>query len=149
MVLPGIVPSFPSRLSRHSLEVIVEEGFVDVLASGCDAGIRYDERLEQDMIAFRSGHACRASRPLLPRNISTAMAGRNIARSALTCVFARPFAGGAKPTWDFERDGEVVRLDPTGPLLVRPGGGTELAIDAAVAGRYHLFFEGLAAPASG
>jgi LysR substrate binding domain len=37
------------------LEVIAEESFVDVLAAGCDAGIRYGERLEQDMIAVPIG----------------------------------------------------------------------------------------------
>ena len=36
--------------------VVVEHGrVVDVLAAGCDAGIRYDERLEQDMIAVPIG----------------------------------------------------------------------------------------------
>ena len=45
------------------------------------------------------------------------------------------------PTWDFERDGEVVRLNPPGPLLVRPGAAVDLAISAAVAGVgvIHLF----------
>jgi hypothetical protein len=37
------------------VEVLVEDGFVDVLAVGCDAGIRHDERLEQDMIAIPIG----------------------------------------------------------------------------------------------
>jgi DNA-binding transcriptional LysR family regulator len=36
-------------------DVIVEDSFVDVLAAGCDAGVRYEERLEQDMIAVRIG----------------------------------------------------------------------------------------------
>jgi DNA-binding transcriptional LysR family regulator len=38
------------------------------------------------------------------------------------------------PPWECERDGEVVKLDPTGPLVVRPAGATELAVTAAVAG---------------
>jgi DNA-binding transcriptional LysR family regulator len=38
------------------------------------------------------------------------------------------------PPWEFERDGEVVRIDATGPLIVQAGGGTDLAIDAAIAG---------------
>jgi DNA-binding transcriptional LysR family regulator len=38
------------------------------------------------------------------------------------------------PTWDFERDGEVVRVDPSGPLVVRPAAAVELAVDAALAG---------------
>jgi DNA-binding transcriptional LysR family regulator len=58
LVLPPIVASFPKAYPDIRLEVIVEDGFVDVLAAGCDAGIRYDERLEQDMIAVQIHHHC-------------------------------------------------------------------------------------------
>lgn len=36
--------------------------------------------------------------------------------------------------WEFERDGEVVRVDPKGPLLVQIGAATDLAVDAAIGG---------------
>jgi DNA-binding transcriptional LysR family regulator len=36
--------------------------------------------------------------------------------------------------WEFEREGEVVRVDPTGPLIVRAGGATDLGVDVAIAG---------------
>ena len=36
--------------------------------------------------------------------------------------------------WEFERDGEVVKIDPPGPLLVSLGGGSDLLIAAAIAG---------------
>ena len=36
--------------------------------------------------------------------------------------------------WEFEQGEEIVRVDPTGPLVVQPGGAIELAIDAAIAG---------------
>jgi DNA-binding transcriptional LysR family regulator len=49
------VPPFLAAYPEIRLEVIAEESFVDVLAEGCDAGIRYDERLEQDMIAVPIG----------------------------------------------------------------------------------------------
>src|SRR5580698_6653834 len=55
LVLPPIVTPFLKAFPDIRLEVIVEDSFVDVLASGCDAGIRYDERLEQDMIAVPIG----------------------------------------------------------------------------------------------
>ena len=55
LVLPAIVPAFLAAYPDISMEVIVEESFVDVLAAGCDAGIRYGERLEQDMIAVPIG----------------------------------------------------------------------------------------------
>jgi DNA-binding transcriptional LysR family regulator len=43
--------------------------------------------------------------------------------------------------WEFERDGEVVRVDPSGPLLVQNGAATDLAVAAAIGGSgvVHLF----------
>lgn len=38
------------------------------------------------------------------------------------------------PAWEFERDGELIKVDPTGPLLVQIGAATDLAVDAAIAG---------------
>lgn len=38
------------------------------------------------------------------------------------------------PPWEFERDGEVVKVDPAGPLLVSVGGASNLSVDTAVAG---------------
>src|ERR1700710_3341568 len=55
LVLPAIVPPFLAAYPDIRLEVVTEENFVDVLAAGCDAGIRYEERLEQDMIAVPIG----------------------------------------------------------------------------------------------
>src|SRR5690606_1757086 len=51
------------------------------------------------------------------------------------------FAGGALPAWEFERDGEVVRLDPAGPLLVRPAAAMDLVVEAGLGGLgvVHLF----------
>ena len=55
LVLPRIVPPFLAAYPDIRMEVVAEDSFVDVLAAGCDAGIRYDERLEQDMIAVPIG----------------------------------------------------------------------------------------------
>src|SRR6185312_13576380 len=56
------------------------------------------------------------------------------------CLRAR-FASGAMAAWEFELDGKVVRVNPTGPLIVRVGAAMDLAVDAAVAGSgvIHLF----------
>ena len=135
LVLPAIVPPFLAAYPDIRLEVITDDNFVDVLATGCDAGIRYDERLEQDMIAVpigprvqrfaaaaSKGYLDRHGRPEHPRDLL-----------AHACLRGR-FSSGTMTSWEFERDGEAVRLDPTGPLIVRAGGATDLAIDAAVAG---------------
>lgn len=44
------------------------------------------------------------------------------------------FPSGAMPPWELERDGEKVRVAPSGPLLVRIGAASDLAVAAAVAG---------------
>ncbi len=55
LVLPAIVPAFLAAYPEIRLEILADDSFVDVLAAGCDAGIRYGERLEQDMIAVPIG----------------------------------------------------------------------------------------------
>jgi DNA-binding transcriptional LysR family regulator len=135
LVLPHIVPAFLEAYPDIRLEVIAEDSFVDVLAAGCDAGIRYDERLEQDMIAIPIGpreqrFATAASPAYLDRR------GRpDHPRELLdhSCLRGR-FASGAMTIWEFERDGEIVKVDPTGPLVVRIGAATDLAVESAVAG---------------
>jgi DNA-binding transcriptional LysR family regulator len=135
IVLPSIVTPFLKTYPEIKLEVIVEDSFVDMLAAGCDAGIRYDERLEQDMIAVPIGprfqrfataaapdYLNTRGRPEHPRDLL-----------AHDCLRGQ-FASGAIPTWEFERDGEIVRVDPTGPLMVRLGAAVDLAVEAAVGG---------------
>src|SRR5262245_10470544 len=107
LVLPSIVPSFLAAYPDIKLEVIAEDSFVDVLAAGCDAGIRYDERLEQDMIAVPIGprvqrfataaapaYLDRRGRPKHPRQLLEH-----------ACLRGR-FTNGAMPRWEVERNGK-------------------------------------------
>jgi DNA-binding transcriptional LysR family regulator len=122
------------------LEVIADDSFVDLLASGCDAGIGYGERLEADMIAIPIGprfqrFATAASPAYLERR------GRpHHPRELLdhACLRHR-FVSGAMTGWEFEPDGEVVKVDPTGPLIVRAGAATDLAVAVAGGGVIQLF----------
>ncbi|HEY4168537.1 MAG TPA: LysR family transcriptional regulator [Reyranella sp.] len=134
LVLPAIVPRFLAAYPEIRLEVMADESFVDVLAAGCDGGIRYDERLEQDMIAVPIGprvqrFATAASRVYLDRH-GRPQHPRDLLQHA--CLRGR-FASGNMPPWEFERDGEVVRIDPSGPLVVTLGGAADLAVEAAIA----------------
>ncbi|NKJ42274.1 LysR family transcriptional regulator [Novosphingobium sp. SG720] len=134
-VLPGILPPFLLAHPKIRVEVTVEDSFVDILASGADAGIRYEERLEQDMIALPIGprtqrivvaaspaYLASQGRPAHPRDLL-----------AHACLGLR-FSSGAPAEWEFEKDNEIVRVDPPTRLLVRPGMACDLLISAAVAG---------------
>ncbi|MDO9413675.1 MAG: LysR family transcriptional regulator [Pseudolabrys sp.] len=135
LVLPAIIPPFLAAYPDIRLEIIAEESFVDILAAGCDAGIRYGERLEQDMIAVPIGprhqrFALGASKAYLDRR------GRpEHPRDLLqhSCLQGR-FPSGATMAWEFEREGEIVNVDVSGPLIVTLGGATDLLIDAGIAG---------------
>lgn len=135
LVLPQIVPAFLEAYPDIQMEVITEESFVDVIAAGCDAGIRYDERLSPDMIAVPIGpriqrfalgasadYLDRRGRPDHPRDLLVH-----------ACLRSR-FSSGVETVWEFEREGETVVVEPTGPLLVTAGGGSDLAVNAAIAG---------------
>ncbi|MBT0670083.1 LysR family transcriptional regulator [Novosphingobium profundi] len=134
-VLPTILPEFLQAHPHVRVEVTVEDSFVDILASGADAGIRYEERLEQDMIALPIG-------PRQQRILTAASPAYLAARGRPrhpgdlldhACLRLR-FASGAPATWEFEKDGEVLRIDPPGPLLVQPGSACDLLVEAALAG---------------
>jgi DNA-binding transcriptional LysR family regulator len=140
LTLPAIVPPFLAAYPEIRLEIVAEDSFVDIVAAGFDAGIRYDERLEQDMIAVPIGprvqrfataasstYLDRCGRPQHPRDLLNH-----------ACLRARSTSGAITP-WEFERDGEVVRVEPSGPLLVQIGGGIDLAVEAAIAGTGIMF----------
>jgi DNA-binding transcriptional LysR family regulator len=140
LTLPAIVPPFLAAFPDIRLEVIADDSFIDVLAAGCDAGIRYGERLEKDMIAVPIGprvqrfataaapaYLDRHGRPQHPRDLLSH-----------ACLRGR-FTSGAMTPWEFERDGEVVQVDPSGPLLVQVGTATDLAVEASIAGTGILY----------
>jgi len=135
LVLPALIPPFLAAYPDIRLEVTAEESFVDILAAGCDAGIRYDERLEQDMIAqpigprrqryaagAAPGYLAARGMPAHPRDLLTH-----------ACMRGR-FPSGAADVWEFERGEEKLVVEPSGQLLVSIGSATELAVDAALGG---------------
>ena len=143
LVLPAVLPGFLAAYPDIQVEIVAEDGFVDMVASGCDAGIRYDERLEQDMIAVPIG-------PRIQRFATAAspayleVRGRpDHPRDLLdhACLRGRFAMGALTSPWEFEHSGEIVRIEPQGPLIASVSGAADLLVDIAVAGGgiIHLF----------
>jgi DNA-binding transcriptional LysR family regulator len=148
IVLPSIIAPFLKAYPDIRVEVVVEDGFVDVLSIGCDAGIRYEERLEQDMIAVPIGpRVQRLATAAAPSYLDAHGRPEHPSELLSHACLRFQFAGGATPSWEFERHGEIMRLNPAGPLLVRPGAAVDLGISTAIAGVgvIHLF-EGMLRP---
>lgn len=131
-VLSPIVNAFLTAYPGITLEVSTNDTFIDVLAAGFDAGIRYDESIELDMIAVpigprRQRFICVAA-PAYIEKYGTPRHPKDLLEHA--CIRHR-FASGAVASWEFERDGELVKVNPTGPLIAST---MELEYGAAIAG---------------
>ena len=132
VLLPPIVRGFLERYPDIQLEVTADDQIVDIFEAGYDAGVRYDERLAQDVIAV----------PLGPRTQRYAVAAapvywaqhdRPAHPSDLmqhVCIRHR-FSDRASSPWEFERGEEVVKVDPPGALAANT---LELRLQAALRG---------------
>jgi DNA-binding transcriptional LysR family regulator len=135
VILPPLLPSFLAAHPKIKVEVTTQDAPVDILAAGCDAGIRYEKLLERDMVALPIGpreqrFALGASPEYLKQH------GRpNHPRKLLdhSCLRVR-FANGALITWEFSRNGETLKIDPMGPLVGDLGNGADLLVAAAIEG---------------
>ena len=111
--------------------------------SGSDAGIRHEERLEQDMIAVPIGPRVQrfatAATPSYLDRFGRPEHPHELLNHA--CILGRFVTGALASPWEFERDGEIVRVEPRARLIVRVGGASDLGVDAALAdiGVIHLF----------
>lgn len=132
-ILPPIATSFLARHPGVRMEIMAEDSFVDVLAAGFDAGIRYEERLAADMIAIPIG-------PRRQRYVAAAAPAYLAARGTPghprdlvghPCIGHRFAASRVMAVWEFEKDGEVIRVPPEGPLVAS---AIELEVAAAAAG---------------
>ncbi len=146
LILPPIVSEFLVAYPQVCLEVLAESSFVDVLAAGCDAGIRYGNRIDMDMIAVPIGpRRQRFAAAAAPSYLSLRKCPQHpLDLTAHACIRQRS-ARGHMPPWIFEKDGEVLQIDASGPLVFGLGTATDLAVEAALsgAGIIYLFEEWL------
>lgn len=136
LVLPSLLPEFLALYPDIQVEVVAEDTIVDVLAAGADAGIRYDEKLEQDMIAVPIGpRVQRFAMAAAPGYLAGAGAPQH-PKDLLhhRCILGRFGNGSLFSPWELERGEESIRIEPKGPLTVGISGAMDLGVDVAVAG---------------
>ena len=118
LFMPEIVVPFLKAYPGIIMEIAAHDTFIDVFAAGFDAGIRYDESLDLDMIAIPIGprrqRFCAAASPDYlaargtPRHPSELMSH--------SCIRHR-FESGRLSGWEFERGGETIRVNPPEALV--------------------------------
>jgi DNA-binding transcriptional LysR family regulator len=118
LVLAPMVAPFLQAHPQIALEIVSDSGFVDIVATGFDAGVRYGEHLAQDMIAVSLGPEERYAVVASPQYI--AQHGRPKHPRGLLdhpCIRIR-YSSGLLPDWEFEKAGHVVKVAPQGSLIV-------------------------------
>jgi DNA-binding transcriptional LysR family regulator len=117
LVLAPMVAPFLQAHPKIDLEIVAETSFVDIVATGFDAGVRYGEHLAQDMIAVSLGspqrYAVVASREYIAQH------GRPKQPKDLldhACIRTR-FDSGAMLDWEFEKAGRMVKVAPPAKLI--------------------------------
>lgn len=114
------------------VEIVSENGFVDIAAQSLDAGVRLGESIEKDMIAVRIGpderlipvaapaYLNRHSHPRTPQDLV-----------AHTCINLRLVGSGSLYAWEFEQAGRPLRVRVDGQLTFT---SISLSVDAAIKG---------------
>ena len=129
-ILPAVL-SFLADYPDMRVDLVSDGRLIDIVAEGFDAGVRGAGQVPQDMVAIPLGQEERfllvASPAYLARRGEPAAPGDLLAHD---CLRVRMPSGVLLP-WEFERRGEVVRLEPPSRLIL---GSPNLAVQAAVAG---------------
>ena len=140
LVLSPMVAPFLAKYPKIDLDIVAESAFVDIVAQGFDAGVRYGEHLAQDMIAVSLGapqryavvassdYVAKHGRPAHPKDLL-----------AHACIRTR-FGSGAIFDWEFEKNGRVVKVSPPARLIATYLGLALRAVHDGVG--YWATFEG-------
>lgn len=117
LVMPYLA-EFSAAYADITLELIMDDGISDLVAEGCDAGIRLGERLAQDVVAVRLGgeqrtivagspaYFARHGKPSTPEDLCTH-----------DCLRYRFASSGGIYRWEFTRDGRTFEVDLNGRVV--------------------------------
>jgi DNA-binding transcriptional LysR family regulator len=140
LVLAPMAAPFLRAYPKVDLEIVGDSSFIDIVATGFDAGVRYGEHLAQDMIAVPLGppqryavvasaqYVAQHGRPRQPKDLLDH-----------ACIRTR-FGSGAMLDWEFEKAGRVVKVAPPPKLIATYLGLALQAVHDGVG--FWLTFEG-------
>ncbi|MGV1871799.1 LysR family transcriptional regulator [Agrobacterium rosae] len=120
-----LLPKLPSFLLAHPevhVEINIDDGLTDIVASGFDAGIRFGESVAKDMIAVKLGPDMRTvvvGTPSYFERYPPPLTPYDLQRHA--CIGYRLTTSGGLLPWEFEKDGKEIKIHTNGPLVANDG----------------------------
>lgn len=131
MVLVPLASAFVSAHPDVEIDIRADDGFRDIVAEGFDAGVRFGESLEQDMVAVPVGPAQRAAIVAAPSYLDSRHPPAIPQDLHDHVCIRRRFAGGGLYRWELEKNGEAIEVAVTGGLILNDD---RLIVDAALRG---------------
>ena len=132
-VLMPVLPGFFRAHPGIRVDVIVDDNLTDIVADRMDAGIRFGDIVEKDMIAVRIGPDIRMAVVGAPSYFADHPAPRTPRElSGHRCINYRHVRSGGLYAWDFEDKGRPFQVRVEGSLILN---NADLIRDAALAGQ--------------
>jgi DNA-binding transcriptional LysR family regulator len=145
MVLQPLLAGFLKAYPNVQLELINDEGYVDIVERGFDAGVRIGESVQKDMVAVPLGGPITVAVVASPDYFKRHPAPRHPSDLVHhNCVRFRFSGSGAIYKWEFQINGRLVEYDISGNLTIND---SLFSVDAALEGIGLAYtFEQLALP---
>ncbi|WP_213714210.1 LysR family transcriptional regulator [Cedecea lapagei] len=131
LVLLPLISTFIARYPDVNVEIDADNSLVDVVSDGFDAGVRFGETVDADMVAIPLGPFIRSAVVATPEFFTRYPVPRHPKElRALPCIRLR-FSSGSLYRWEFEKDGIKMDNAVEGPLTLNDMG---LIAEAALYG---------------
>jgi DNA-binding transcriptional LysR family regulator len=132
MVLTELLTELAMRHADLTVEVTSEDGFVDIVAQGFDAGVRLGEAIADDMIVVRLTPPFKVIMVAAPHYLARFGSPKRLTElQAHNCIGYRQVSTGATYAWDLQEDGRDVAVSVSGTARVTD---PIYAIELALAG---------------
>jgi DNA-binding transcriptional LysR family regulator len=145
MVLRPMLAGFLRECPHVQIELTNDEGFVDIVEKGFDAGVRMGESVHRDMVAVPLGGPVTVAvvaSPVYLQRVPPPRHPDELVRH--NCVRFRFATTGTIYKWEFNVDGRLADYEVKGNLTI---GDTLFGLDAALEGVGLVYtFEHLALP---
>jgi DNA-binding transcriptional LysR family regulator len=121
-VLAPRIAAFRQAYPQITIELVVDDTLADIVAGGCDAGIRLGETLQRDMVAVpvspplelvlcaAPSYFAEHPRPISPEDLAHHH-----------CIAFRYPGSGVTYAWELERDGQAMLFEPSAHITVNDG----------------------------
>lgn len=132
LAVTPVVAAMAERYPDVTVELLTDQGLIDIVGEGFDAGIRLGEMIAQDMVTVRLTPPFKAVIVASPAYVGRHGRARSVSDLANhNCIGYRLVRSGALYRWDLTEDGKDVVVETKGTVMVTD---SLAAIDLALAG---------------